>query len=158
MDAETKARAFAVKAHGDQRYGNEPYVVHLEAVRAVLRDFGHGGDLGVAAWLHDVLEDTSVTREEIEREFGPDVAALVWAVTGVGKNRKERSQSAYEKMQALPAAVTLKLADRIANCEASAKNNPELLTMYRDELPAFASALAGLGDPAMWARLRRVLG
>lgn len=157
---EARAKEFAITAHGEQKYGDEPYVVHLEAVRKVLADFAieKGDDLAVAAWLHDVIEDTSVTRQEIEREFGADVAALVWAVTGVGKNRKERSQSAYLKMQALPQAVTLKLADRIANCEASARNNPSLLTMYRNELPDFASALAGLGDPSMWTRLRRVLG
>jgi guanosine-3',5'-bis(diphosphate) 3'-pyrophosphohydrolase len=168
---EERAKEFAIKAHGEQKYGDEPYVVHLEAVRKVLADFGipsrseaeasgteKGGDVAVAAWLHDVVEDTSVTREEIEKEFGADVSALVWAVTGVGKNRKERSQSAYLKMQALPAAVTLKLADRIANCEASARNNPSLLSMYRNELPDFAAALAGLGEPAMWTRLRRVLG
>jgi guanosine-3',5'-bis(diphosphate) 3'-pyrophosphohydrolase len=157
---EERAKEFAIKAHGEQKYGDEPYVVHLEAVRKVLADFGieKGDDVAVAAWLHDVVEDTSVTREEIEKEFGAEVSALVWAVTGVGQNRKERSASAYLKMQALPQAVTLKLADRIANCEASSRNNPSLLTMYRNELPAFTSALAGLGAPAMWTRLRRVLG
>jgi guanosine-3',5'-bis(diphosphate) 3'-pyrophosphohydrolase len=158
MDAdEGRAREFAIAAHGDQRYGSEPYVVHLAAVRQVLRDFGYGGELGLAAWLHDTVEDTAVTVEELEREFGPRVAALVWAVTGVGENRKERTASAYAKLRALPDAITVKLADRIANSEASARSNPRLLAMYRDELPTFTAALGEHGDPAMWERLRRAL-
>jgi len=154
---EERARAFAIAAHGDQRYGADPYVVHLAAVRQVLRDFGYDGDVALAVWLHDTVEDTAVTVEELEREFGATVAALVWAVTGVGANRKERNASAYAKMRALPEAVTVKLADRIANSEASARGNPRLLEMYRGELAGFSAALTGLGDAAMWERLRRAL-
>jgi (p)ppGpp synthase/HD superfamily hydrolase len=154
---EDRARAFAVAAHGDQRYGSEPYVVHLAAVREVLRDFDYGGDFALAAWLHDTVEDTEVTVEQLEREFGPRVAALVWAVTGIGNNRKERSASAYAKMRALPDAVTVKLADRIANSEASARSSPRLLAMYREELAGFTAALGDYGDAAMWERLRRAL-
>jgi (p)ppGpp synthase/HD superfamily hydrolase len=103
------------------------------------------------------VEDTSLEREEIERAFGGDVAALVWAVTGVGETRKERVASAYAKMRAHPPAVTLKLADRIANSEASRRNNSRLHTMYREELPGFEVALGAHGDPAMWSRLRAAL-
>ena len=154
---EERARAFAIAAHGDQRYGSDPYVVHLTAVRQVLRDFGYDRDLALAAWLHDTVEDAEVTVEQLEHEFGPRVAALVWAVTGVGQSRKERSASAYAKMRALPDAVTLKLADRIANSEASARNSPRLLAMYREELAGFTEALGEYGDAAMWERLRRAL-
>jgi (p)ppGpp synthase/HD superfamily hydrolase len=157
MNDEDRARDFAVLAHGGQKYGTHPYGVHLAAVRKVLADFGHAGALAVAAWLHDTVEDTSATREQIEAEFGPEVAALVWAVTGVGQNRKERVADAYAKMRALPEAITLKLADRIANSEASAKDNPKLLAMYRSELPTFEAALMPHGDPRMWERLRRAL-
>jgi hypothetical protein len=157
MDVETEAREFAVERHAEQRYGERPYVVHLEAVRAVLRDFGHGGALGVAAWLHDVVEDTPTTRDEVEQRFGAEVAALVWAVTGVGDDRKARNAAAYAKIQQLPAAATLKLADRIANVEASA-TVPAKLERYRAEWQGFATALAGLGDARMWQRLRHGLG
>ena len=157
MDLEAAARDFAVERHGAQRYGDHPYVVHLAAVRAVLRDFALAGDLGVAAWLHDSVEDTATTRDEIEQRFGPAVAALVWAVTGTGENRKARNQSAYDKIRQHPAAATLKLADRIANVEASA-TAPAKLEMYRREWPGFAAALAGLGDERLWQRLRRALG
>ena len=53
-----------------------------------------------AAWLHDTIEDTSVTREDIVAHFGDEVAALVWAVTGEGATRSERNQSAYAKIRA----------------------------------------------------------
>jgi (p)ppGpp synthase/HD superfamily hydrolase len=154
---EEDARAFAVERHGDQRYGERPYVTHLAAVRAVLRDFDIDGALGVAAWLHDVVEDTPTTRDEVAARFGPDVAALVWAVTGVGENRKARNADAYAKIRAHPPAATLKLADRIANVEASA-TVPDKLAMYRREWEAFAQALDGLGDARLWQRLRRALG
>jgi ribosomal-protein-alanine N-acetyltransferase len=153
-EPEAAARALARHAHAAQRYGEAPYVSHLASVRGILRDFGHDGALAVAAWLHDAVEDTPVGRDEIERVFGAEVAALVWAVTGVGETRKERVASAYAKLRAHPRAVILKLADRIANSEASRRNNPRLHAMYRDELAGFEAALGAHGDPAMWARLR----
>jgi (p)ppGpp synthase/HD superfamily hydrolase len=86
-EVESRARAFALSAHGEQRYGTHPYVVHLSAVRATLAEFGHAGELLVAAWLHDTLEDTTATRVEMRAEFGAEVEALVWAVTGRGDPR-----------------------------------------------------------------------
>jgi (p)ppGpp synthase/HD superfamily hydrolase len=154
-DLEARARAFAIKGHGEQRYGDRPYSVHLEAVRAVLRDFGHGGELAIAAWLHDVVEDTPTSLDEIRLGFGDEVAALVWAVTGIGANRKERNASAYVKIRNHPRAATLKLADRIANVEAS--RGMEKHAMYRKEWPGFRDALAGLGDPRMWERLEAAI-
>ena len=154
---EIDARRFAEAAHADQRYGEAPYVTHLSAVRAVLGDFGHGGPLAVAAWLHDVVEDTAVTRDEVEARFGAEVAALVWAVTGVGATRKERNASAYEKIRAHPPAAVLKLADRIANVEAS-RTVPEKLEKYRAEWGAFHAHLGQLGEARMWARLKVALG
>src|SRR5512140_2370165 len=153
-DLETAARAYALRAHGDQRYGAHAYVVHLAAVRDALAEFGHGGDLLVAAWLHDTLEDTTARREEIRAAFGPGVEALVWAVTGEGPDRKARNEAAYAKIRAHPAAASLKLADRLANCRASVRDNPGLLAKYRAEMPRFSEALAGLGDPRLWQALR----
>jgi (p)ppGpp synthase/HD superfamily hydrolase len=157
-DAEQRAIRFAEQAHAAQRYGADaPYTVHLAAVRRVLADFGLAGDLAVAAWLHDSVEDTPTTREQVAALFGEPVAVLVWAVTGRGPNRKARNADAYAKIVAAGAsAATLKLADRIANAEASRADNPRLLAMYRDELPAFEGMLAaaGLDRPEMLARLR----
>ena len=162
---ENRAQGYARSAHKDQRYGLHPYNTHLEDVRRVLRDFGHGGALGIAAWLHDVVEDTDVTIDSIEASFGTPVAELVWAVTGVGSHRKERNQDAYRKILRRPRATILKLADRIANVEACAKSNLRielnLLDRYRDEYFDFRFWLY---DPAsttstlpMWERLEKAL-
>ncbi|AUX23250.1 uncharacterized protein SOCEGT47_037730 [Sorangium cellulosum] len=153
---EAAAQRLAEERHAAQRYGKLPYVVHLAQVRAVLSAYGYGGALGVAAWLHDTVEDTDTTPEEIAARFGEEVATLVWAVTGTGESRKERNRSAYEKIRKHPQAAILKLADRIANVEAS-REHPDKRAMYRDEHEAFERALAGLGDPRMWARLRAAL-
>jgi (p)ppGpp synthase/HD superfamily hydrolase len=156
-DLETRARSFAEAAHEGQRYGDAPYITHLVAVRAVLDDFGYGGALGVAAWLHDSIEDTGATKDEIATRFGEEVAELVWAVTGVGANRKERNASAYAKIRATPRAAILKLADRIANVEAS-RTVPSKLEMYRAEWRSFREHLGELGDDRMWSRLASALG
>jgi (p)ppGpp synthase/HD superfamily hydrolase len=153
---EPAARAYAVERHGAQAYGKEPYVVHLAAVRSVLADFGISGDLAVAAWLHDTIEDTGTTRREIAARFGDSVASLVWAVSGWGATRRQRNADAYFKIRALPAAATLKLADRIANVEAS-RDRPDRLAMYCAEHEGFATALAGLGDERLWERLRTAI-
>ena len=153
------ARDFAFEKHAAQRYGDQPYTVHLTAVREVLQWAGYsdGHSLATAAWLHDVIEDTPTTREEVARLFGETVAELVWAVTGVGPNRKTRNANAYAKIRACPAAATLKLADRIANVEASLAT-ADKLTMYRKEWPEFEAALTGYGRPTLWDRLRTLLG
>jgi (p)ppGpp synthase/HD superfamily hydrolase len=152
------AREYAARKHATQQYGNQPYTVHLAAVREVLRWAGIEDEhpLAIAAWLHDTVEDTDTTREDVAARFGDEVAELVWAVTGVGKNRKERNENAYAKIRAYPQAATLKLADRIANVEASA-NVPDKLAMYRKEWPAFRDALAGHGLPMLWERLQKAL-
>lgn len=116
--------------------------------------------MALAAWLHDTIEDTDATREDIAARFDHAVADLVWAVTGVGKNRKERNADAYAKIRVAQScfrpAANLKLADRIANVEAS-KNAPDKLAMYRKEWPGFRAALNGLGMPSLWERLERAL-
>ncbi|MEU1204895.1 HD domain-containing protein [Nocardia sp. NPDC005825] len=159
-DIEETARCFARAAHGDQKYGGAPYLIHLATVRDVLGDFRFSGDLGVAAWLHDVLEDTAVTRVELEAAFGAGVAELVWAVTGIGATRAERNQDIYAKIADCPSAVILKLADRIANVEASA--GTRWFAMYAAEQPAFRAHLGSILDTEkavgqMWTRLEGAL-
>ncbi len=161
-EREQAARDYATEKHAGQKYGEHPYTVHLQAVRDVLRwaGFHDGHPLTIAAWLHDTIEDTDATREDVAARFGDDVADLVWAVTGIGKNRKERNAAAYAKIREAQSrffpATNLKLADRIANVEAS-KNAPDKLAMYREEWPGFSDALAGGGFPSLWDRLERAL-
>lgn len=136
-----KAYSFALIKHGDQQYGNYPYIKHLIHVNEVAQRFELGEDIQVAAYLHDVLEDTSCTFEEIWREFGWQVAMLVFLVTDEpGSNRKERKEKTYPKTASNPKAILLKLCDRIANVEASLGNNPKM-SMYKNEHTYFLDGL-----------------
>jgi guanosine-3',5'-bis(diphosphate) 3'-pyrophosphohydrolase len=151
---------FAVKAHGQQMYGDEPYIVHLIAVEKILIRFGHTDEpMLQAAWLHDVVEDTQTTLEDIKTQFGKTVADIVSSVTSEsGINRKERNTKTYPKIAASRPGTILKLADRIANVEHSINTQSPLLKMYRKEYADFQAALPHTDEnQAMWAYLDRLL-
>jgi len=163
-----QARQLAIAAHGDQSYGDKPYEHHLQAVVEVLKRFGVQLDdpstapLLIAAWLHDSLEDTQLTRDEVEIQFGPAVAELVWRVTDEpGATRKERKPATYRKTRENESAIVLKLADRIANVEASVASGGRLLDMYQREHPDFKAALQSASTSKlalqMWNHLDQLL-
>lgn len=149
------ARALAMKAHGDQRYGpDEPYAVHLDAVAALV---GDDETAQVVAYLHDVVEDTYVTLRDVERGFGRFVAECVSLLTDEpGPNRRERKAASHAKLAGAPPshhlALVVKAADRLANLQACVrKSDLGLLGMYRREHPAFRAAAyrPGLCD-SLW--------
>jgi (p)ppGpp synthase/HD superfamily hydrolase len=162
------ARTFAIAAHGDQRYGARPYAFHLAAVVAIAEEAG-AGDLTIVAvaWLHDVLEDTSVEEAALRERFGEEVAAAVALVTDPeGADRRARKEALHRRLAALDhgdssarAALLVKAADRLANARASQADSPRLLSMYRREHPEFRRAVhrSGLCDE-IWAELDRILG
>lgn len=137
---------FAIRRHSMTRYGSDSYEVHLESVETVLIETGYDAPMfRAAAWLHDTIEDTGTTRGEIEALAGIDVADLVWAVTGVGANRKTRNASIYGKLRLHPTAWPLKMADRVANLEhtSRAAASIEIAAMYLSEEREFLSAIHG---------------
>ncbi len=156
-----EARRFAEKAHGNQRYGGQPYVFHLDQVAYVLTRFNRiQPEIQAAAFLHDTLEDTATNYNDILKPFGQEVAELVYAVTDeIGRNRLERHEKTYPKIAAFPEAIPLKLADRIANVEHSIRSGDGgKLDMYRREHPRFMDHLAAAGGPIpMWDRLAALL-
>lgn len=144
MSLRDDALEFATRRHALQRYsGDRPYETHLLAVEAVLVAVGYDDADEVwrcAALLHDILEDTGTTRGELEERYdrhlrtGYPISTLVWAVTGVGPNRKQRNYAVYHKLEYCPAAAVLKLADRVANVEdAIATANVGKWAMYDSE-------------------------
>ena len=147
-----RARDFAVEAHGDQPYGDKPYVEHLSAVVRTLQDFDAPTSCLVAAWLHDVVEDTAATIEQVRSEFGEEVASLVWAVTGEGNgDRRAHTDSICRKVAAYPDAAMVKLADRIANIEACEVGDQHYLR-YSREHAQFESAIQPHVSESMWQR------
>lgn len=154
---------WAAEAHAGQQYGDKPYTHHLARVIQVLREVGiEDPVMHMAAALHDTVEDTDTTIEEIRETFGDQVADLVWAVTTeAGKNRKERNAKTYPKVRATAGATVLKLADRIANVAHAWQGQNPILFMYHREYPDFRRALRH--DPTgpeaeMWDALDRMLG
>lgn len=157
-----QARAFAVAAHGGQKYGEHPYAHHLDAVAALAAPFGD--DAVATAYLHDTVEDTDAALADIEARFGPHIAACVALLTDEpGANRKERKARTYAKLARvsglLELALVVKAADRLANVRACVQDgNGRLLQLYRGEHTAFRQAAfrAGLCD-ALWAELDGLL-
>ncbi len=164
-DIHIRARDFAVKAHGDQEYGEGvPYVVHLDAVAALV--FPYGRELQAVAYLHDVLEDTGTTSRELVAAFGMDVAgAVVGCSDPPGGNRAQRKREANLLLGSLlesSRALIVKPADRLANVRACAGDHPhprpDLLEMYRAEYPEFRAAAWRPGlCPGFWEELAELL-
>jgi guanosine-3',5'-bis(diphosphate) 3'-pyrophosphohydrolase len=158
-----RARDFALEHHTDQKYGDKPYIYHLDMVGLILSTFNFHGDVVAAGLLHDVIEDTHVTLEDVDAKFGPKVSTLVWAVTGTGANRRECNESIYQKLELVPAAIPVKLSDRIANVEC-AKNGigtPSLYDRYLQEHDEFSSRIrknSSLMTAVMWRRLNEAFG
>ena len=145
------ARSFAFVAHGDQQYGDQPYIHHLDAVASVVASWGFRGSILEAAYLHDVIEDTRVTRSEIASVFGKRVADMVWADTAEDGTRDERMASIYAKAAKDGGAAVVKVADRIANIEA-AEPGSEHAARYLREDEAFTAALKPCVPDFAWLR------
>lgn len=151
---------FARGCHGDQTWGGHPYEVHLLRVASVLEDFGFVGfTWRTAALLHDVAEDClpdllpQERRELIAETYGDEVAALVWAVSGFGENRKIRNADIYAKLAEFPKACILKCADRIVNVEQTVADRSRHISMYLKEREKFEQVVRAHVPPAMWTRL-----
>ncbi len=117
------AYALAAEAHKEQRRKTgEPYIIHPIAVaRIVAEELELGANPVIAAFLHDVVEDTDYTIEDIRERFGDDVAFLVGVVTKQKKEKYEKSKQVDNYRQILASvkydvrAILIKLADRLHN-------------------------------------------
>ena len=118
-----KAYAFAENAHKDHtRYSGEPYFIHPAAVAKYLAQTGMDAQTVAAGLLHDAVEDTAVTADEVEQEFGPEVRFLVEGVTKLGQHKYHGAERHAESLRRLLVATSadvrvliVKLADRYHN-------------------------------------------
>ena len=119
-----RAYARAASAHvGQRRLSGEDYVNHPMEVAAILADLELDAETIAAALLHDTVEDTALTAEEVEREFGPEVARLVEGVTKLGRislrsDQQQQAENIRKMMVAMAEdlrVVLIKLADRLHN-------------------------------------------
>lgn len=129
-----QAYLYAARAHAGQlRASGEDYIIHPLGVAVILAEIGLDTDTIVAALLHDVVEDTDATLEEIEKMFGSTVASLVDGVTKLSRledlNRQERQAENLRKMFLAMAedlrVILIKLADRLHNMRTLHYRPPE---------------------------------
>lgn len=119
-----RAYRLADESHdGQMRLSGEPYIIHPISVAQILVDMGMDCDSVCAALLHDVVEDTTVTYDEVKEQFGASVAALVDGVTKLGlvslTTKEERQAENLRKMLIAMnqdiRVIIIKLADRVHN-------------------------------------------
>ncbi|HEY4479702.1 MAG TPA: RelA/SpoT family protein [Candidatus Paceibacterota bacterium] len=119
----TKAYKFADEAHKDhRRYSGEPYFVHLVETAKILAELGKGPITIAAGLLHDCVEDTGVSEETIEKEFGKEILFLIQGVTKLGQLRYRGVERHVDSLRKLFIAMAqdirvliIKLADRLHN-------------------------------------------
>ena len=130
---------FACKYHKN-KYDGKHYTFHLKMVHDLLLKHKASLDIRIAGILHDILEDTECTYEQLCLEFGENIANIVLAVSNLeGKNRKEKWAITSKKIIAQGhTAISIKLADRICNFYYSLEtNNISKIKMYLKEDSSF---------------------
>lgn len=163
-DLITRAIDYATQAHAriDQRrkYSNQPYDVHLKSVANLIREVVDDDEMVAAAWLHDTVEDTPATVEDIEREFGSSVAGLVSELTDVSRpgdgNRAARKRiDRLHLAKASSRAKTIKLADLIDNCRDICRHDNRFCKVFLNEMEALLGVLQE-GDETLYKRAWKV--
>ncbi len=156
-----RAMAFAAEKHRHQRRRDakaSPYINHPIALASLLANEGGVDDLTVlcAAILHDTVEDTQTTKDELARLFGADVAAIVMEVTNdPALSRRAQKQAQIDHAPRLsPGAKLVKLADKIANLtdilESPPDWAPDRKQAYFDQAAQVVAGLRGI-NPALEA-------
>mgnify|MGYP003658594988 CR=1 FL=1 len=147
----TSARLFAFTAHnaiGQRRkYTGDPYTVHLERVAALVGSVVEDEAMLAAAYLHDTVEDTETTLEDILSNFGTDVAYLVTYLTDISRPEDGKGDERVH---------TIKLADLIDNAASIQSHDPRFAKVYMEEKRLLLEVLAD-GHPDLLARARAIV-
>ncbi len=150
----TKAYDFATTAHtGHTRYSGEPYMTHVAAVGFKLAEMGMGPRTVAAGLLHDTIEDTPVTSDDIKEQFGDEILFLVEGVTKLSSVRYYGTDRHNESLRKLFVATSqdirvliIKLTDRLHNMETLAHIPPEKqLRIARETLEIYVPIAHRLG-------------
>lgn len=139
---EQRAKDFATRYHASidhkRKYTGADYITHPAAVVELVRSVPHTEAMICAAWLHDTVEDTPATLDEIDRVFGFEVTALVEMLTDVskpsdGKRAVRKAIDREHTAKASPQAKTIKLADLIDNTRSITAHDPTFSKVYLAE-------------------------
>lgn len=159
MNIVEKALIFATAAHAavgqKRKYTNEDYIVHPIEVMEIVKTVQHTEAMLAAALLHDVVEDTSITLEQVREIFGDEVSDLVYWITDRSEpsdgNRKARKAIDRKHIMKAPTAVkTIKLADLISNTKSIVQYDKNFAETYLKEKMELLSVLQHGGDSILW--------
>ncbi|MBS6445459.1 MAG: bifunctional (p)ppGpp synthetase/guanosine-3',5'-bis(diphosphate) 3'-pyrophosphohydrolase [Ruminococcus sp.] len=156
----------AEKAHKNQfRKSGEPYIIHPLCVSMILLDLGMDTDTICAGMLHDVVEDTDMTLDDIRKQFGQDVAMLVDSVTKIGKipyfSKEEQVAENTRKIIMATAndirVIIIKLADRLHNMRTlQHRTHDGQLRTARETMNIYAPIAHRLGIYAIQTELEEL--
>ena len=153
------ALVFATAAHAAvgqmRKYSDDPYIVHPIRVATTVAKFGGTDEMIMAAYLHDVVEDTGVSIEDILDMFGSVVAVIVDGLTDVSKpedgNRAVRkAMDRQHSADATWAVQFVKCADIIDNAADIGDNDPSFNVVYRKEMAALLEVLDKVKDDPIY--------
>lgn len=159
-----KCYSFAENAHRKQiRKSGDPYFIHCVRTAEILAQLRLDMDTICAGLMHDVLEDTGVTRSELEEKFGANIAHLVEGVTKIGRykfsgGKRKRQADTYRKLLLATAedmrVILIKLADRLHNMETLEHLTIEQqLRIAKETLEIYAPIAHRLGIWSIMSRL-----
>jgi GTP pyrophosphokinase len=158
-----RAYVYAMKAHGNQkRASGDPYFSHPLEVAAILTDLKLDDATVVTALLHDVIEDTPITRAEIDQLFGPEIGTLVDGLTKIRRldlvsKKAEQAENFRKLLVAISSDIRVllvKLADRLHNMRTLEHMKPESRKRISEETLDIYAPLAGrMGMEAMRSEL-----
>ena len=161
-----RAWEVGASAHaGQTRKSGEPYITHPVAVAGVLAELGLDMESLIAAILHDTIEDTPLTREELASEFGEAVAELVDGVTKLDKLKfRDRQEAAAESFRKMLLAMSrdlrvimIKLADRLHNMRTLGAQSTEARgRIARETLEIYAPIAQRLGMSLIKSELQNL--
>lgn len=159
MNNKERAMLVAERAHANQSYDIYPYIYHIKKVKSIAETLGYDESIIISCILHDILEDTDLSYNDIKTAFGEEVAEIVYCVTDeLGRNREERKLKTYPKIKGNWKAVVVKVCDRIANILHSVEHsNTKMVNVYRKEHQNFKESLMSETHPyevnRAWAEL-----
>lgn len=140
MELLEKAQRWSARGHFgvNRKFGTIPYIVHPEAVAEIISQVTDDTDVIAAAWLHDIVEDTDTTIDDIRSAFNDNIAQLVWEVSKITDNcscsRDFRvMMNCVHYGNGSRWAKAIKIADAIHNLPLMIRDNPTFAARYVTE-------------------------
>ena len=154
------ARTYAKNAHAsiNQKYHDQPYAYHLQMVATIAQHYidlipeKDRDEVLCGCWVHDVIEDTGQTYNDVKRNTNESIAEYAYALTNEkGRTRKDRASYRYYKgIKEYKHAAFIKLCDRFANVKYSKEHGSSMYAQYQKEMFYFKIHLEDERYERLW--------